>query len=98
MEQVVYTLDTLIPSFSDGYCLCNDGDEIGVGLPQYKIIDGTTISDIISDLSVVTGNSDGFLVDMDGDGFQDDVLVPLPDLTGDGQSDWGAGGFASKIS
>lgn len=88
-EQVVYTLDTLIPSFDDGYCICNRDDEIGIGLPQYKVIDGTSISELLPDLSVVTGNSDGFIVDIDGDGLQDDVLIPLPDITGDGQSDWG---------
>lgn len=88
-EQVVYTLDTLIPSFSDGYCLCNDGDDIGVGLPQFDIIDGTTIADIISDVPTITGNSDGYLIDYDHDGEFDDVIIPLPDFTGDGLGDWG---------
>lgn len=88
-DHVVYTLDTLIPSFADGYCLCNDGDLIGVGLPQFHIIDGSTISDYIPDISTITGNSDGYIFDIDDDGLFDDVLVPLPDFTGDGLSDWG---------
>lgn len=87
-EQVIYTLDTLIPSLDDGYCLCNKGDEIGLGIPQYKVLDGFNISEFI-DSDIITGNDNGFIVDFDGDGANDDVLVPLPDFTGDGQSDWG---------
>ena len=87
-EQVVYTLDTLIPSLDDGYCLCNKGDKIGLGIPQYQVIDGFDIADFISS-DIVTGNDNGFIVDFDFDGENDDVLVPLPDFTGDGQNDWG---------
>lgn len=88
-EQVVYTLDTLIPSFDDGYCICNDGDQIGIGFPQFQIVDGTSFGDIISGSDFITGNSDGYIIDFDGDGAFDDVIVPLPDLTGDGLPDWG---------
>ena len=111
-DDVVFTFDSIIPLFYDGYCLCNNGDEIGLGLPQYKIIDGAEIADILfSDTvsasynglsfmalddtgdimlpDVISGNDDCFLVDLDDDGAFDDVLVPLPDFTGDGQSDWG---------
>lgn len=87
-EEVIYTLDTLIPSLDNGYCLCNKGNEIGLGLPQFDIIDCTEISDYISP-SVITGNNDGFIVDLDNDGANDDVLIPLPDFTGDGLRDWG---------
>lgn len=87
-EQVIYTLDTLIPSLDDGYCLCNKSDEIGLGIPLYKVLDGFEISEYV-DTDIVTGNDNGFIVDFDGDGENDDVLVPLPDFTGDGQSDWG---------
>ena len=88
-EQVVYTLDTLIPSFDDGYSICNDGDQIGIGFPQFQIIDGTTIGDIISGSDFITGNSDGYIIDLDNDGAFDDVIIPLPDFTGDGLPDWG---------
>lgn len=88
-EQVVYTLDTIIPSFDDGYCICNDGDQIGIGFPQFHIIDGNSISDILSGSDLVTGNSDGYIIDIDYDGAFDDVIIPLPDFTGDGIGDWG---------
>lgn len=87
-EQVIYTLNTIIPSLDNGYCLCNKGNEIGLGLPQYEIVDGTEISDLI-DTKVITGNNDGFIIDLDNDGAKDDVLIPLPDFTGDGLRDWG---------
>ena len=87
-EQVIYTLDSLIPNLDDGYCLVNKGNEIGLGLPQFEIIDGSEISNLI-DTQIVTGNDNGFIVDIDFDGEKDDVLVPLPDFTGDGIPDWG---------
>lgn len=87
-EQIIYTLDTIIPSLDNGYCLCNKGNEIGLGLPQYEIVDGTDIADLI-DTKVITGNNNGFIIDLDNDGAKDDVLIPLPDFTGDGLRDWG---------
>lgn len=87
-EQIIYTLDTLIPSLDNGYCLCNKGNEIGLGLPQFEIVDGFEISELI-DTDIVTGNDNGFIVDLDNDGEYDDILIPLPDFTGDGYSDWG---------
>lgn len=87
-EQVIYTLDTLIPSLDNGYCLCNKGDKIGLGFPQFKLVDGSQIADLI-DTDIVTGNDNGFIVDLDNDGENDDILVPLPDFTGDGLPDWG---------
>ena len=87
-EQVIYTLDTLIPSLDNGYCLCNKGDTIGLGFPQYKLVDGSEISNII-DTDTITGNGNGFIVDLDNDGENDDILIPLPDFTGDGLGDWG---------
>lgn len=87
-EQVVYTLDTLIPSLDNGYCLCNKGNTIGLGFPQYQLVDGSEIADLI-DTDTITGNGNGFIVDLDNDGENDDILIPLPDFTGDGQDDWG---------
>lgn len=87
-EEVIYTLDTMIPNLSDGYCLVNKGDEIGLGMPQYKILDGFEISELI-DTDIITGNDNGFIVDLDNDGEMDDILIPLPDFTGDGYNDWG---------
>lgn len=87
-EQVIYTLDTLIPSLDNGYCLCNKGNTIGLGFPQYQLVDGSEIADLI-DTDTITGNGNGFIVDLDNDGENDDILIPLPDFTGDGLDDWG---------
>lgn len=94
-EEVLYTLELQIPDLNNGYCLCNDGDDIGIGLPQYVLLDGLDVVNYIdsSDLfnpPVVTGNNDGIILDLDGDGDLDDVLVPFGfDLTGDGLNDFG---------
>ena len=81
-EQVIYTLDTLIPDMSEGYAIVNQGDEIGIGLPQYELIDSVDMADRLID--TVTGNNNGYLIG-------DDVYVPLPfDFSGDGLTDWGS--------
>lgn len=87
-EETIYTLDTLIPSLDNGYTLCNKDNEVGLGLPQYKVVDCFDIVNYIDD-DIITGNDNGFIVDFDGDGDRDDILVPLPDFSGDGYSDWG---------
>lgn len=88
-EEILYTLDMLIPDLDNGYCLVNNGDEIGLGLPQFQLLDGFEIGDYIG-TDIITGNGDGFIADFDGDGENDDVLIPFGfDITGDGQDDWG---------
>lgn len=80
-EQVIYTLDTIIPDLSEGYAIVNQGDEIGIGLPQFELVDSVDMADRLVD--TITGNNNGFLIG-------DDVYCPLPfDYTGDGQLDWG---------
>lgn len=92
LQEDIISFDLTIPDLSNGYCLCNDGDQIGIGLPELRIIDCTEIGDYLPydqyDTSV-TGNDHGYILDIDGDGVDDDVLIPLPDFTGDGRSDWG---------
>lgn len=87
-EQEIYTLETMIPSLDNGYCLCNKGNEIGLGLPQFKLVDGSEIVDLIG-TDIITGNNNGYIADLDGDGENDDILIPLPDFSGDGWDDWG---------
>lgn len=87
-DQVVYTLDTIIPDIDTGYCLCNDGETIGIGFPIYDIVDGTTVGDIF-DGDNLTGGRNGWIVDVDGDGIFDVIVPFLTDLTGDGVPDWG---------
>lgn len=70
-----------IPDLSDGYCIVNRDDEIGIGLPQFELIDATDMAGRLVD--TVTGNNNGYLIG-------DDVYVPLPfDFSGDSQLDWG---------
>lgn len=87
-SQELISFDLLIPDLSDGYCLCNDGEDIGIGLPQLQFVDGLDVVDYIGDNDIV-GNGNGYLVDFDGDGDKDDVLLPLSDFNGDGVCDWG---------
>ena len=54
-EQVIYTLDTCIPDMSEGYAIVNKGDEIGIGLPQYELVDAVDMVDRLVD--TVTGLS-----------------------------------------
>lgn len=88
-EEILYTLNMIIPDLDSGYCLCNNGDELGLGFPQYKLLDGFEIGEYLT-TDIITGNDDGFIVDLDNDGDIDDILVPFGfDVTGDGQNDWG---------
>lgn len=93
-EIVLHSLDMLIPDLSGGHCIVSDGETIGLGMPVFDIIDSYTLSDYIdfSDTTyypTVSGNGGGYLLDMDYDGVNDEVLVSLPDFTGDGLPDWG---------
>lgn len=93
-EIVLHSMNYIIPDLDDDYCFVSDGDTVGIGLPAYKIIDGITMGEYIDfndiyNYPVITGNDDGFLVDMDHDGNNDDVLIALPDLTGDGYQEYG---------
>lgn len=93
-ETVLYTLEMMIPDLSNGYCLVSDGDTVGIGVPMFELIDGidiTLYADTIdpSNLPTITANGNGYLLDADFDGDEDDVIVPLDDLTGDGIRDFG---------
>lgn len=88
-ENVLFSLISAVPDLDNDYILVNDGDEVGLGLPEIRIIDGMDIGAFVDIEDNIIGNSDGYLVDLDGDMDCDDVLVPLKDLTGDGMDDWG---------
>lgn len=84
-EQSIFTFDVSIPDFYNGYSLVNKDDEIGLGFPQFEIIDSLEIADRISTRNdgVVSGNEVYYLIG-------NDVYMPLPlDYNGDGQLDWG---------
>lgn len=93
-EVVLYTMDIVIPDLSNGYCICNKGDKIGIGYPEFEVIDGTEMPQYTElwDPSMtprVTGNGRGYLLDMDDDDKKDEPVVPLPDMNGDGVPEWG---------
>lgn len=93
-EIVLHTLEMTIPDLSNGYCLVSDGDTVGLGMPMFELIDGmdiTLYADTLdpSSLPTVTANGNGYLLDADFDGDEDDVIVAMDDLTGDGMQDFG---------
>ena len=88
-ENVLFSLISAIPDLDNDYILVNDGDEVGLGLPEMRIIDGMDIGAFVDIDDDIMGNSDGYLVDLDGDMHSDDMLIPLEDFTGDGMHDWG---------
>lgn len=48
-EEVVYKIYQTLPDFETGLCICNKGDEIGLGLPMFKIVDGTEFGDLLAE-------------------------------------------------
>ena len=81
-EEVIYTIESLIPDLSGDYCIVNNDDgKIGIGVPALSIVDNTDMADLLDD--VVAGTNNGVIVDAD-------IYVPLNyDTTGDGVNDWG---------
>ena len=80
-EELIYTIESLIPDLSADYCIVNKDDEIGIGFPELRIVDNTDMADMLDE--VIVGNNNGVIVD-------GDTYVPLPfDTTGDGVNDWG---------
>lgn len=88
-EQVIYTLDTLMPDLSDDYFIVNDGEEIGVGFPALRPVDSFDVVPLLDDGDIISYNGEGFLIDLDGDGLIDEPVYPVPiDFTGDGEDDF----------
>lgn len=84
-EDIIYSFDTLIPDTSNGFCLCNRDDEVGIGLPMFDLIDSKEFTQRIEYRGdgTLTGNDHGYILGRD-------VYCPLPvDFDGDGQLDWG---------
>ena len=84
-EQSVFTFDVSVPDFYNGYALVNKGDEIGLGFPEYEIVDSTEMA------SRIANHNDGTITATEGYYLLDnDVYLPLPiDYDGDGETDWG---------
>lgn len=70
-----------------------DGTQMPSMLHNIQLLDGGEIVDLpelpsVDDLDIISGNDDGFIVDIDNDGEFDDILLPTSDFTGDGLPDW----------
>lgn len=49
MEEVVYRIYQTLPDYDTGFCICNKGNEIGLGLPMFEIIDGCELPELLSE-------------------------------------------------
>lgn len=78
----------LLPT-SDGLQYVEDFDGVlGLGYPQYAILDGFEFADLVSALPGFSGSPNCFYTDIDGDGIKD-MIIPLGgDFTGDGVTDF----------
>lgn len=47
-EEVVYRIYQTLPDYETGFCICNKGNEIGLGLPMFEIIDGRDFAELLS--------------------------------------------------
>lgn len=88
-NEVLTTIKTFIPDLSNGYTLCNNGSEVGVGVPILKIVDSDDIVDWFSTHDEFAGTDSAVVIDIDRDGERDDICFPFnSDLTGDHVDDW----------
>lgn len=46
-EEVVYRIYQTLPDYETGFCICNKGNEIGLGMPMFEIIDGREFADLL---------------------------------------------------
>lgn len=80
-EQILCSFDVSIPDLSDGYCVVNRDDEIGLGLPKLELMDWDFVTSLF-DGEPITGNGEYYRID-------GDVYLPLDfDYSGDGIDDF----------
>lgn len=48
-EEVVYRIYQTLPDYETGFCICNKGNEIGLGMPMLEIIDGREFSSLLAE-------------------------------------------------
>lgn len=46
-EEVVYRIYQALPDYETGFCICSKGNEIGLGMPMFEIIDGRDLSALL---------------------------------------------------
>ena len=66
-EELVFSFDASVPQSYNGYSLVNNGDEIGLGYPEYEIIDAAEFASRISNHNdgTITATDDYYIVDDD---------------------------------
>lgn len=76
-EEVVYRIYQTLPDYETGFCICNKGNEIGLGLPMFEIIDGCELSELLLEApSVPLAGLPAFPDTSDGSDFPE-----LPDIS-----------------
>lgn len=87
-EETLLSFNMSIPDLSD-YCLCNKGNQLGLGYPALKTLDSSEVLPVLQELDSYISDGEGMLIDYDNDGAVDDILFPSPyDFTGDGAPDF----------
>lgn len=103
-EEIIYELDASAVQLSGawnsmGLTLGNCGDEVGFGIPIYRLVSNNEFSELLnivplstdggssSDLPTLSYLGSTALVDLDGDG-ETEPMFPVPDFDGDGFDDW----------
>lgn len=46
-EEVVYKIYQTLPDYETGFCICNKGSELGLGMPMFEIIDGKEFPNLL---------------------------------------------------
>lgn len=92
-DVVVAELGTITFDVNADYNIVSDGDTIGIGTAAIEIIDGMDLPNYIDtfvpgDYPVISYNDGVYIYDVDNDG-DNDTVIPLHDLTGDGFADFG---------
>lgn len=89
-EVEVMTLDVLVPDLEAEYNIVeNEDGQIGIGMPALVPVDGVDVAAAISHQDTIISDGNAIVIDVDGDGYNDDVLFPSPaDWSGDGLADW----------
>lgn len=86
-EQVIYTLETMLPDLSDEYSIVNNGDEIGIGKPALRPINISDVVPLTDYSNFISSNGQSFTIDVDGDG-DNEIVAPVPiDFDVDGHND-----------
>lgn len=92
-DVVIAELGTITFDVNADYNIVSDGDTIGIGTAAIEIIDGMDLPNYIDtfvpgDYPVISYNDGVYIYDVDNDG-DNDTVIPLDDLTGDGFGDFG---------